>query len=125
MPRPTFKTDISVRNTILSRFGPWQAVNVMVSAADVVADADGKKILKAGTFLGSALSGQGVLKDSAKVKAVNGAETEGLLVNDVEVTHGDMEAAMLYMGTVGLDRIPEAPVAATLTALPRVTFTKD
>lgn len=124
MPRPTIKTDIGIGNTIRSRIGPWQATTVTLSAADVI-PVDGKKILKAGTLLGSVATPNTIVGGGAKAKPVNGATTEGLLVYDVDVTHGDMEAAMLYMGTVGLDRIPEAPSAEARAALARVTFTKD
>ena len=123
MPRPTIKTDIGVRNTILSRVGPWEAATVTINSADVTAGSDGKKILKAGTLLGPVGSDTTILGKGAKAKPANDATTEGLLFNDVDVTHGDMEASMLYMGTVGLDRIPAAPAATV--KLPRVTFTKD
>lgn len=124
MPRPTYKTEIGISNTIRSRLGPWQAATVTVSSADVTA-VDGKKLLKAGTLLGSAVADSTILGTGAKAKPANDAMTEGLLVYDVDVTHGDMEAAMLYMGTVGLDRIPAAPSTEARSALTRVTFTKD
>lgn len=124
MPRPTKKTDIGIRNTILSRAGDqWAAAMVTISAAHVPLDADGKKIVKAGTFLGTAEAGKSILRDGAYAQPTNGAPTEGLLFNEVDVTHGDREASMLYMGTVGLDRIPDPPNAAV--TLPRVTFTQD
>lgn len=125
MPRSTIKTDIGVRNTIRSRLGPWQAATVTISSADLTADSEGKKLLKAGTLLGSATADSTILGTSAKAKPANDATTEGLLFYDVDATHGDIEASMLYMGTVGLDRIPAAPSTAALAALKRVTFTKD
>lgn len=125
MPRPTMKTDLPKGHTILSRAAEWNAATVTINAATVTADADGKKILPAGTLLGSTAAPGTMLGGGAKAKPANDATTEGLLLNEVDVTHGDTEAALLYMGTVGLDRLPEAPSAAAKAALPRVTFTQD
>lgn len=123
MPRPTIKTDIGIQNTILSRTTEFNTTIVRMSSSDVAAEADGKKIVKAGTFLGPASDNGTIMGNGVIAKPVNGAKTEGLLFNDVDVTRGDMEATMLYMGTVGLDRIPEAP--ADDVNLPRVSFTMD
>lgn len=126
MPKPSeMKTYINDVFTILSRQGAWQAMNVIVSASDVTADANGKKIVPAGTILGTADAESTIQRGKAKAKPANDATAEGLTMNAVDVTHGDMEVSMLYMGTVGLDRIPMEPVADAYAALSRITFTAD
>lgn len=126
MPKQTVKTAIrGLDGTILSRQGEHKSTLVIISGADVTADAQGNKIVPKGTLVGSAVADQTVLGDNARAKPVNGAGAEGLTMNEVDVTHGDMEVAMLYAGTVGLDRIPAAPAAEARAALPGVFFTKD
>lgn len=125
MPKVTKRTTYTTENTILSRQGAWQAVTVIVSAADVAAGADGRKVVPLGTLLGPVGDEHTIMGGGAKAKPVNGATTEGLAMNTVDVTGGDTEVAMLYMGTVGLDRIPAAPVAAAQAALTRIAFTAD
>jgi len=95
-------------------------VTVTIDASKVT-PVSGKKIVPAGTFLGGV--GGSIMREGAKAQPLNGEETEGLAFNEVDVTDGDMEVAMLYRGTVGLDRIPAAPNEDV--NLPRVTFTKD
>lgn len=125
MPSPTIKTNISMYNTILSRLNaPYLAITCVISAADVTA-VNGKKIVPAGTFIGSASAGKTIMADKVKAKPANDATTEGLVFNTIDVTNGDCEVAMLVDGTVGLDRIPEAPAAAAKTALKGINFTKD
>lgn len=123
MPKTTVIADISTQSTILARVTNFDCVTVIISSADVTADTKGKKLLKAGTFLGSATAGKKVLVDNAAAKPDNSVTSEGLLFYDVDVTNGDLEAAMLYKGTVALTRLPEAPAAGV--NLPRVTFVKD
>jgi hypothetical protein len=47
---------------------------------------------------------------------------EGVLFNDVNVTDGPRHGAMLYMGSVEVNRLPVAPTAAQIAALPRISF---
>lgn len=119
MPKPTTITTVTSGKTILALLTDYENRTVKISSADVTA-VGGKKILPAGTLLGSAVEDKTILGDNAPAKAVNGAGTEGVLFYDVDVTNGDMEAAMLFVGTVDLNKLPAAPVAAV--NLPRVTF---
>ncbi|MFJ2042237.1 hypothetical protein ACIOBL_01470 [Paenibacillus taichungensis] len=97
-------------------------VNLAITVDDtgVVANAEGKKIVPAGTIMGG-----GVLaSETVKATAVNGAGSEGVLFNDVDVTRGPAPGALLIHGFVALDKIPAAPVAAAVTALKQITFLK-
>lgn len=125
MPKGTVITNVTPDNTILSRQGAWQAATVRISSADITANADGKKIVPAGTILGSATAGSAILGGGAKAKPANDETAEGLAMNTVDATSGDIEVSMLFMGTVGLNRLPETPSEEARAALARITFTKD
>lgn len=123
MPKMTTLEQVSVANSILARVTDFDCVTVTLAAAAVTADANGQKILKAGTLLGSATAGKTVLADHAAAQPDNSAASEGVLFYDLDLTGGDREAAMLYKGTVALARLPAAPTHPE--ALPRITFVKD
>ena len=93
---------------------------VTVSDAGVVANADGKKVVPAGTILGCCF----LLSESALAVKANDLNAEGVLFNDTDVTHGPASGAALIHGFVALDKLPEAPVAAAVTALKQITFVK-
>lgn len=97
---------------------------VTVSDAGITTNADGKKIVPAGTILGG-----GVLTDDTKdaVKATTAddvSNAEGVLFNDTDVTYGPAPGALLIHGFIALDKIPKAPTAEEVAALKQVTFLK-
>lgn len=97
-------------------------VNLAITVDDtgVVANAEGKKIVPAGTIMGG-----GVLaSETIKATAVNGAGSEGVLFYDVDVTYGPAPGALMIHGFVDLDKLPVAPAAAAVTALKQITFLK-
>ena len=95
----------------------YVAIAVMVDDAGVEA-VKGKKILKAGTLVGG-----GVIENpEIKVKAINGAGTEGVLLNDVDLTYGPAPEAMVIHGFIDLSKIPEEPNSEV--DLPLITFIK-
>lgn len=108
------------------------SVNIAVTLTDsgVVANADGKKIVVAGTILGTAganpiLTDEAMLAIKSNTQGVDGVKAEGVLFNDVDVTHGPNSGAMMIHGFVDLDKLPEAPCAEAKTALAgRITFIK-
>lgn len=67
--------------------------------------ADGRKIIKAGT-----------------VYPKNDATAIGIVFNDVDVTNGDMNGAILIHGFVKTSALPEAPAEAAKTALKMIEF---
>jgi hypothetical protein len=114
------QTSFGNKKTILKFPDHYVNVAVTVDDAGVVANADGKKIVQAGTILGG-----GVLADTTKkAKADNTTTAEGVLFNDVDVTFGPAPGAMLIHGFVDLNKLPAAPVAAAVTALPLIKFLK-
>lgn len=97
----------------------YVAIPVTIDSSVLVADAEGKKIMKAGTIIG------GVLADPTQ-KAVSkntvelGATAEGVLLNDVDCTNGDGIGAMVIHGFFDKAKVTEnveAPVAEAITAL--------
>lgn len=121
MPKRTEFTTFTNRTEWQGLMGHREARTVLISSADIPL-VDGKKIVPGGSILGSAAAGQTVLGDNAAAKIVNDATAEGILVNEVDVTNGDMEAAMAYLGTANTNKMPVAPAAAATEAMKRITF---
>ncbi|MEK5178255.1 hypothetical protein [Paenibacillus odorifer] len=97
---------------------------VTVDNTGITANAEGKKIVPAGTILGN-----GILTDQTKLakKAVTTtgvSNAEGVLFNDVDVTDGPAPGAMMIHGFVDLTKIPTAPTAEEIAALKQITFLK-
>lgn len=82
-----------------------QAFTYQVSDVGVVADANGKKIVKAGTIL-----------------PLNDATAKGILYTDVDVTNGPQPGSLIVEGYVLEARLPVAPAAAAKTALKDIKF---
>ena len=104
------------------------AINVLVSADGVVANPDGKKIVPAGTIVGGSTKpvltnrGEPVVKKNTQA---DGSDAEGVLLYDVDVTHGANTGAMIIHGFVLLDRLPEPPCTEAIAALKGITFVKE
>lgn len=95
-------------------------LTVTVSDAGVSVNADGKKIVPAGTIVGG-----GFLADESVLAVkTNGEGAEGVLFNDTDVTYGPAPGAALIHGFIDLDKLPEAPAAEAITALNQITFLK-
>ena len=93
--------------TILKYFD-YKGFAAIVSATGVVADANGHKIVKAGTPFPS---------DDENCK--------GYLLHDVDVTQGDAPGTVIYEGSIDSAKVTANGVtisAASKTATPRVTF---
>jgi hypothetical protein len=113
------------------------SIPVMMDDAGITANADGKKIVPAGTIIGGTGSTNTILGNDTVVATVHntqggatttagaGVDAEGVLLNDVDVTNGDAPGTMLIHGFVNLTKLPAAPVADVITALKgRITFLK-
>lgn len=99
-------------------------------AAAVNTDADAKLLVKA--IAGG--DGKGVVAAKAKTSLANGAAysatgAEGILMNDVDVTYGPRESAMIIHGFIAIDKLPygdensQVP-AAVGDLLPAIKFIK-
>lgn len=88
---------------------------VMVDDEGIVANADGKKIVKAGTIVGGkAAPVLANLNQPVQEKNTQGddaTDAEGVLKYDVDVTHGPKEGAMIIHGFIATDKLPTAPAA--------------
>lgn len=105
---------------------PDHYVNLAVTVDDtgIVANADGRKIVPAGTIIGN-----GILNDITKLakKAVTTtgvSNAEGVLFYDVDVTYGPAPGALLIHGFIDLGKIPTTPTPEEITALKQITFLK-
>lgn len=98
-------------NQILFSVSNQQAVSIKVDNTGVSADANGKKLLKAGT----PLEGNLELRSTAFKKVATAANCNAILLHDIDVTDGAANAAGLIWGFVNLDRI-DSTTAALITA---------
>jgi len=107
------------------------AINVLVDNTDVEVNSDGKKIVPAGTIVGGSTKpvlanrGEPVTKKNTTGADGNGAEAEGVLLYDVDVTHGPATGAMLIHGFVLLERLPDEPCTEAIAALKGITFVAE
>ena len=93
--------------TILKYFD-YKGAACVVPASGVESDANGKKIVKAGTPFPS-----------------NDTNCKGYLLHDVDVTQGDAPGTYIYEGSIDSSKLTETEVtvsAEAKAATPRVTF---
>lgn len=102
----------------------YVALAVTVDDTGITPNADGKKIVPAGTIMGG-----GVLTDPTQkaVKATTSgtpavSNAEGVLLNDVDVTYGPAPGALVIHGFIEIGKLPAAPTAEEITALKQITF---
>lgn len=96
------------------------ALAVTVDDTGVTPDANGRKIVPAGTIIGGGF----ITDDTKKAIKSNDANAEGVLENDTDVTYGPAPGAAIIHGFIALDKLPEAPDADAVTALKQITFIK-
>lgn len=121
------KKDYTTPKQILFNVQNQVSIGVIVADTGVTA-VDGKKIIKAGTPVGGETNV--LVNRSTPVVvtnlAANGANAQGVLLHDVDVTNGDANGTMLIWGFVNLDRLDVVPVAEAITALEgKITFLRD
>ena len=114
------KTEYTTPAEILKFPEHHVSVSVYVDDTGITANAEGKKIVPAGTIVGG-----GFLNNrTVKATKANSASAEGVLRYEVDVTFGPANGAAVIHGFVDLNRLPEAPDAAAITALKQITFLK-
>jgi hypothetical protein len=116
------ETTYGNRKNILKFVDHYVGLAITVSNAGVTANAEGKKIVPAGTILGG-----GVITDHTKlaVKATTTtgvSNAEGVLLHDTDVTLGPAPGSLIIHGFIDRNKIPTAPTAEELTALKQITF---
>lgn len=106
MGRP-IEREFTQGKTILKYFD-YKGAACVVPEADVVADTNGKKIVKAGTPF-----------------PADDATCKGYLLHDVDVTQGDAPGTFIFEGSIDNKKLTETGVTVSdeaKAATPRVTF---
>lgn len=103
-------TSGTTRKTILVDEKNSTAVSCMIANTGVEADANGKKIVKAGTPLAGSLKARG----TAFTVATDATNLAGIAMHDVDVTSGTANGAVLIFGTVDWSKL-DTDVQTALT----------
>lgn len=91
---------------ILQHPNAYEAFPQTIKPTDTtVVEENGRKLIKAGTIWPS-----------------NDENAKGIVLNTTDVTDGDAQVALLYMGTVNVKRLPAKPNTFAQAALPRITW---
>ena len=101
-------------------------VGCIVGNTGVEANSEGRKIVKAGTPVGGTVD---VLVERQTVlttcnTADNGANAQGLLLHDVDVTEGDANATLIVAGVVDTAKLDVTIVDAAKNALTKIILQK-
>lgn len=122
------ETNYANKETILKFPDHYVGIAVQVDDTNVAVNADGKKILPAGTPVGGVggkvLEDESLLVEKKNDDTVAAGETgaavdaEGILLEDVDCTHGEGQGTMLIHGFIDISKLPEEIVADALDALP-------
>lgn len=106
-------TDFSVENTILYNLDRYAGKSITVSDTGITADAEGNKIVPAGSFL--SITGTIVTDDTAKY----------VLLHTTDVTGGPISATGIYRGTVDVSKLPVAPTQAVKDSISGIVFMEN
>lgn len=110
---------------VLGLVDPKVALSVQLNDSGITADAQGKKIIPAGTPIGGATSA--LDDETAVLSAVSDATVQGILEYAVDVTSGHGNGAMIVFGYINEYRLPNGVTISNdvKTALAgKVTFFK-
>lgn len=110
---------------VLGIVGPKVALSVQLNDTGVTANAQGKKIIPAGTPIGGATSA--LDDETAVLSAVSDSTVQGILEYAVDVSTGHGNGAMIVFGYINENRLPDGvtishDVKTALTS--KVTFFK-
>lgn len=112
------KVSGTTRKTILVDEKNSTALSIVVANTGVTADADGKKIIKAGTPV------YGNLEARNTAFTISGSEGEvpaGIILHDVDVTAGDANSQVVIFGTIDVSKL-DSDVQTALTAAVKASF---
>lgn len=122
------ETTYTNKKEILKFPDHYVALAVTLDDTGITANAEGKKIIPAGTILGGGVIANPAVKAKKAVTtpgeegAPETSDAEGVLFNDVEVTYGSAPGAMIIHGFIAVDKIPTPPDAAEAAALKQIIF---
>lgn len=103
-----FTKNATTQTVEILKYDHYLAVTCMVEADGVVAGADGKKVVPAGTIL-----------------PANDATAKGVLLHDVDVTYGDAPGTMVIHGFIDNAKLVKAGInvsAAAMGVLRQIEF---
>ena len=115
------RTTYGGTKTILYNVIGMESHPITVSDMGVDPDANGRKIVPAGTLIGG-IGGSSMVDKSLYVTKHNDADCEGILLDDVDVTAGPKKGAIVYKGNIKLGNIPEPPTPAAAAKVPQLRF---
>lgn len=107
---------------------PETAVEIgcLVTNTGVSANAEGKKIIKAGTPVGSSTDVK--MNRQTVLTVVSDATAQGVVLHDVDVTAGQRNATLVIKGVIDYEKVDEdvqAMYTSTVTgAMPDITIMK-
>lgn len=119
-------TNYTAEKTILIAPELAFAIPVKVTNTGVSADSEGRKIIKAGTPIGGTTN---VLQNRQTELTVTNtadaaANSQGILLHDVDVTDGQNNGTILIDGYVDINKLDVEVVADAQKALTRIVFMK-
>lgn len=97
------------------------SIGCIVGIDGVTENSEGRKIIKAGTPVGSTVN---VLENRQTVLTVGDANAQGVVLHDVDVTDGNANATLVVKGTVDLLKLDVQITTAAKEKLTNITFMK-
>lgn len=88
------------------------AVSIVVANTGITADAEGKKIIKAGTPVYGSLQARNT---AFTISGAASAKPAGVILHDVDVTAGNANSQIVIFGTIDVSKV-DATTATTLIA---------
>lgn len=98
------KTSAVTPKQILFGTAPMMSVGVVVSSSDIIANSEGRKIVKAGTPLVGSLEARST---AFTVAGSDASDIAGVLLHDVDVTDGNNNGTLLIFGFVNLNNLDD------------------
>ena len=117
------KVSATAEKTIIMAPELMFAVSCVVANTGLVADSDGKKIVKAGTPLVGSLTARNTPFTAAKADTASGVC--GVLLHDVDVTSGNKNATAVVFGFIDKSKLDSDVVTivnGVATQLTKITF---
>lgn len=106
-------TNYNTEDTILYNLDPYVGKSISISDENIVADANGRKIVKAGSIV------------DKEGKIVADATARYIVLQNVDVTAGPRSATGIYRGTVYVRKMPVAPNTNVKGAISGIVFMED
>lgn len=107
------ETNYNTEDSILYNLDPYVGKSIKISDSGIVADANGRKIVKAGSIVNK--DGEIVADSNARY----------VVLQNVDVTAGPRSATGIYRGTVYVRKMPVAPASAVKNAIKGIIFMED